>query len=150
MTNTQKAIFWLLSWTWGLPVTLLGAVIALGLIIAGFKPKTFHTLVCFEVGEGWGGFGLGLFFVIGRDAAERTKRHEAGHGVQNAKYGLLTPFIVSIPSFTRYWWFQYQLRIKGKSWNDLPSYHGVWFEREANEFGDRYFGGVGYDCTTTA
>ena len=31
-------------------------------------------------------------------------RHEGGHGIQNIIFGVLMPFLVSIPSFIRYWY----------------------------------------------
>jgi hypothetical protein len=34
----NKTLFYVLSWTWGIIMTLIGAIVALVLIIAGKKP----------------------------------------------------------------------------------------------------------------
>ena len=64
-----------------------------------------------------------------------TRNHEHGHAVQNAVYGVLMPFIVCIPSATRYWC----RRTKDPS--TLPPYDSVWFERQATEWGSKYIKG---------
>ena len=35
-------LFWVLSLTWGLPMTLFGVVVAIALIVTGYKPKRSH------------------------------------------------------------------------------------------------------------
>lgn len=95
--------YWILQCTWGLPMTLIGAIVALVLLITGHKPKTLGPNVYFEVGKNWGGLELGGFFICGKDSPERTKFHEAGHGLQNIIWGPLFPFVIAIPSALRYW-----------------------------------------------
>lgn len=84
-------------------MTFIGAVVALSLIISGHKPKLFHHNIYFIVGEGWGGLELGPFFLISKGSGLHTKQHESGHGIQNAMFGPFMPFIVCLPSATRYW-----------------------------------------------
>ena len=132
--------FWTLSCTWGLFMTLLGAVAALALIVTGHKPKLFHYVVYFEVGEGWGGVNLGAFFIVNKNATEATKRHEAGHGVQNTMLGAVMPFLVSIPSAVRYW-IREAKKKKGLG-ATLPPYDSVWFEAMATNLGEMYFSEV--------
>ena len=100
-------VYWILQCTWGIVMTFIGAVVALGLIITGHKPKLMGPTVYFEVGEGWGGMELGGFFLCSKDSSMRTKYHECGHGIQNIIWGPLMPFVVCIPSAARYWLFNF-------------------------------------------
>lgn len=136
-------IFWLASLTWGLPMTLIGALVAFALIYVGYTPKRFGYLIYFEVGEKWGGVELGAFFIVNKNASEHIKQHEAGHGIQNIMFGFLMPFIVCIPSATRYWIREYKKR-KGLA-ATLPPYDSIWFEGQATRLGKKHFaqnGGV--------
>lgn len=96
-------IFYLLSFTWGIIMTLFGTIVALGCLIIGKQPKHFYIFTRFEIGRGWGGFEAGPFFFTSEKPSLYTKQHESGHGIQNIYFGPLMPFIVSIPSATRYW-----------------------------------------------
>ena len=135
----KKLLFWVISLTWGFPMTLIGAIITAILKVCGCKQKVFHGLIYTEVGEGWGGFNAGAFFFVSKDASDHTKRHEAGHGLQNIMLGFLTPFLVHIPSAIRYWYREYLVRFKGLTYNELPSYDAIWFEGGATQLGDKYF-----------
>ncbi len=102
--NKLKLIgFYILSFTWGIIMSLIGALVILILLIAGQKPKIFHGRVYIEVGNNWGGCELGCFFICSKYESLSLKQHEAGHGIQNIIFGPLTPFIISIPSAIRYW-----------------------------------------------
>ena len=99
-----KAIgFWFVQCTWGAVMTVIGAVVALCLLITGHKPKTLGPNIYFEVGQNWGGVNLGPFFVCASDTYYTTKLHECGHAVQNMIFGPLFPFLIAIPSALRYW-----------------------------------------------
>lgn len=98
-------VYWLIQCTWGLPMTLIGAIAALGLLISGHKPKHLGPTVYFEVGESWGGLELGGFFLCDKHSPLETKYHECGHSLQNMIWGPLMPFVVCIPSAARYWLF---------------------------------------------
>ena len=112
--KTLKVIgFWFLSWTWGIIMTLLGAIIGLALMITGHKPHRFRYLIYFEVGENWGGFECGCFFVCNKNASLHTKQHESGHGIQNI--------------------------IFGEKYRKLPPYDSMWFEGLATKWGEKYF-----------
>ena len=100
-------VYWLIQCTWGLPMTLIGAIVALGLIITGHKPKHLGPTVYFEVGENWGGLELGGFFLCCRNSGMSTKYHECGHSIQNMIFGPLMPLVVCIPSAARYWLFNF-------------------------------------------
>ena len=99
----QKFIFWFLSFTWGLPITLVGSVIAIILMIGGKKPKKFGWCVYFNVGKYWGGLEFGPFFLVDSSDDFGIKCHEHGHGFQNIIMGPFFPFLVSFRSGARYW-----------------------------------------------
>ena len=103
MKIAKIVLFYFVSFTWGLIMSLIGSVVCLGLVITGHKPKLFHHIVYFEIGENWGGVELGPFFLCCKGSGLHTKQHECGHGIQNTWFGPLMPFIVCLPSATRYW-----------------------------------------------
>ena len=46
MKNFLKGLgFWLLSLTWGVVMTTVGLVVALALMLVGYKPKLFHHYI---------------------------------------------------------------------------------------------------------
>ena len=135
MKGLSKRAFNILSWTWGLPLTLIGGVVMIVLIIAGKKPKKWGYCYYIEVGEYWGGFNLGMFFIINKNPSYLTKCHEFGHGIQNCYFGWLTPFLVTIPSAIRYWY----RRIRAKNGHKITtSYYSIWFEKQASILGKHY------------
>lgn len=135
----SKKIYWALSLTWGLILTLLGLTIALILLCCRKKPYRHLYGYVFTVGENWGGFSLGPISVVSKTAHFRTLNHEFGHSIQNCYFGPLMPFIVSIPSAVRYWYREFLVRTgKKKSW-ELPSYDSIWFEGMATRLGNKYY-----------
>lgn len=195
MKKLSYTIYWLLQCTWGLIMTFIGAVAALGAIILGYKPQKFGPNIYFKIGHYWGGVSFGPFFFCCEESRESTLSHESGHSVQNIILGPLFPFIVAIPSAIRYWLRELAPdRIKKSLFNlylllsalivttlcacmtgllfhwhyvtiffellrmyflcvsiwlasiEIPRYdHGevdyysIWFEKQANEFGNKYF-----------
>ena len=136
--NTIKTIlYWFISWTWGFIMTFLGAIVALILIARGHKPKRFHYNIYFEFGEDWGGINLGAFFFVNKGATNCTKAHEAGHGLQNLMFGPLFPFVIGIPSLIRCQWREFIVKHRGVT--RLPDYDAIWFERNATNYGYKYF-----------
>lgn len=98
----KTALYWIVSCTWGIIMTLIGAIITLVLIITGHKPQIFGYSVYFVVGSGWGGVNFGAFFFVAKTSNRlQIKQHEAGHGLQNILFGPLMPFVVAIPSAFR-------------------------------------------------
>jgi hypothetical protein len=95
-------------------MTAIGSVVALALLITGHKPEMYGHCIHFKVGNNWGGLELGMFFLTDRTPSDSTKNHEHGHGFQNAVLGPLFPFLVAIPSATRYWLREQNTR-KGKT-----------------------------------
>ena len=131
----NKFLFYLLSFTWGLPMTLIGCIVALVLLIAGYKPKKWGYCYYFEIGENWGGVELGMFFLTDKNPLDYTKTHEHGHAIQNCWFGPLMPFIVCIPSATRYWYREIRKKI-GKPCT--TAYIDIWFEKQADQLGEQF------------
>lgn len=99
----KKSIYWFLSLTWGVIMTLIGAIIILCLLLTGHKVKRFGYDLYINVGNNWGGGSFGPFFITDNNDRYSIKCHEHGHGFQNCKLGPLFPFLVAIPSASRYW-----------------------------------------------
>lgn len=135
----NKFIFYLLSWTWGLLMNLIGAIAALFLIVTGHKPYKFGYCYCFEVGKGWGGCSLGMFVIYSKASPLSTKCHEHGHSIQNCSFGPLMPFVVCIPSAIRYWYREYLHRVRHVQYRDMPSYDSIWFEGSATKIGTNFY-----------
>ena len=131
----KKSVFYALSFTWGLPMTLTGLIVGFVLLCMGYKPTKFGYCYHFEVGEKWGGLSLGFIFITSRSPSDHTKKHEHGHALQNCYFGFLMPFIVNIPSGIRYWY----RRLRTKMGLKNTDYDSIWFERDATERGHKFF-----------
>lgn len=126
MKNLKRWQFYLLSFTWGLPMSIAGCVVCGVLMCFGYKPKRYGHGYHIEIGENWGGLNLGWFFLTNKGASDRTKRHELGHGYQNAcTLGWVFP-VFGIISAARYWLKRFGVRI---------NYYAWWFESQANKIG---------------
>lgn len=110
----KKVRFWILSFTWGLPMTLIGCIVFLVLMVFGFKPKKFGYTYYINIGKHWGGVELGAFFLTDSSDHYGIKCHEHGHCLQNLWMGPFFPFLVAIPSALRYWLFEIKTE-KGKA-----------------------------------
>lgn len=134
----NKYLFYFLSFTWGLPMTLIGCLAASALIATGHKPKKWGYCYHFEVGKSWGGVNLGPVFITSKGASRHTKNHEHGHGFQNCVWGFLFPFTIAIPSATRYWHRKQLVKSGKKKSSELPAYDSVWYEGEATKLGTEF------------
>lgn len=130
-----KRRFIILNLTWGILMTLAGALTAAVLWCGGHRPIRHGPCLCFVVGHGWGGLSLGPVMIVSTNANEHTKDHELGHAVQNALYG---PFMVavSLHSAVRYWYRRGKKK-RGLG-HTLPPYDGIWFEGQATDWGKKY------------
>lgn len=138
----KKHIFYILSFTWGLPITLVGCIIALALNMMGHKPNgKYGYCWVFKVGNNWGGASFGPIMITGQTVYKSVQKHEHGHAIQNCWFGPLMPFIVSIPSAIRYWYREFRYLRKGKT--PPTAYDDAWFEGQASrvgaEFINKYF-----------
>lgn len=134
MKKISKPLFYLLSFTWGLPMSVVGTLAFLFFAMIGCEIKKWGHAYYVEVGNGTSGCELGWFFVVGQNASDRTKNHELGHAYQNAcVWGWLMPFAVCIPSATRFWWRKFMKKI-GKP--PKTYYDDIWFEGNATKIGN--------------
>ena len=121
-------------------MTIVGLIVALILLIAGYKPTKYGGCLHFEVGKGWGGVSLGVIFLTSENPSTHTKNHEVGHSIQNCYWGLLMPFVICIPSVIRYWYREYLHNIKQIKYSDMTPYDGIWFEGQASKWGTKFIG----------
>lgn len=127
----NKPLYYTLNLTWGLPLTAVGALVALFCLIIGKHPHRHGGSIYFNIGKWWGGLSLGLFFFIDSHDVTSTKNHEYGHSLQNALWGPLMIFIIAIPSAIRYW-----VRIIRHNHGKInPPYDSIWFEGQATRWG---------------
>ena len=131
----KKSTFYILSFTWGLPMTLAGIITASFLLILGYKPQRWGACWHFDIGGNWGGLNLGPVFLTSSNPSEYIKNHEHGHAIQNCYFGIFTPFIILIPSAVRYWYREYREHINKPC---TTGYYDIWFEKQASELGIKY------------
>lgn len=146
-------MFWVVSCTWGIIMTTIGAVatVSLNLIkVIGtwfgkdLKIKTHRNGCSFitEVCGNWGGLELGAFALCGnysednKDWFAHTRKHEFGHAIQHLYMGPLFIFIVAIPSAVRYWYKRIMQNNGKKFPNDW--YDSIWFEGRATKTGKKF------------
>ena len=146
-------MFWVVSCTWGIIMTTIGAITigSLNLIkVIGtrfgkdLKIKIHRNGCSFitEVGGNWGGVELGAFALCGNYSENNkawfahTRKHEFGHAIQHLYMGPLFIFIVAIPSAIRYWY----KRIMQKRGKKFPNdwYDSIWFEGGATKTGEKF------------
>lgn len=137
MYRLKKWMFYFLSFTWGIPMTTIGCLASLVLLIAGRKPKRNQYGWYFEIGTGWGGCELGCMCIVNKNPSQHTLNHEFGHAIQNCYFGPFMIFI-SLASAARYWYREYLTRIKKIPYASLPAYDSIWFEGSATKIGTFY------------
>lgn len=135
----KKTLFYTLSFTWGMLMTVIGLIVALVLKMFGFKAKKHGWCYYFEVGNNWGGVNLGVVFLTSKNPSEHTRNHEHGHALQNCLWGPLMPVVISLPSATRYWKRHFQQ----KRGEQLEPYDSVWYEGQASSWGTKLINKLG-------
>lgn len=105
MKTFKFIVYLILSWTWNIIMTLIGAVTVGSICLFTWqRPKRFGWSIYVEVGNYWGGCDLGMFFICSKNSSYNLKCHELGHNLSQGIYlGPLFPFLVAIPSASRYW-----------------------------------------------
>lgn len=145
-------MFWFLSLTWGLPLTIIGLLVTGFCILIGGKPHKNGCSYIVEIGGNWGGLELGPVAICGSYATkcdkargfgegcyspswfEHTRKHEFGHSATQFIFmGIFYLFIVGIPSASRYWYDR--LDKKHKNERDGNWYDSIWFEGLATSGG---------------
>ena len=126
----RRSLFYTMTVTWGLPMSVFGAVVALLLCLAGYRPTHYHGAWLCTVGRHWGGLSLGPVLLTAEDASDQLRRHELGHAIQNIRYGpaILPLILISV--------IRYHLRNdRARRGLPLPPYDSWWFEAEATRLG---------------
>ncbi len=132
----NRTAFIILSFTWGLPLTIFGALMALVLLLLGKKPERCGWSVGFRAGgKNWGGIEGGFFFVCDEREGGAIAAHEFGHAIQNCVFGPLMIPLVTLPSAVRYW-IRRARSARGRA--QEKSYDAIWFERQATRLGRSY------------
>ncbi len=136
----SKKTFYILSLTWGFPMTIIGLVIASALTLCGVTPTRWGTCWHFSIGEDWGGISFGPVMITQHMVGTYLKDHELGHAIQNCYLGFLMPIVVVLPSVIRYW---YRF-VREKMGNPCKTdYYSIWFEKNASDIGRKYAFGWG-------
>ena len=130
----HRWVYYLLQFTWGLPMNLIGAIVALVLVCHRKKAYKYGWNYCFELPVNFG-LELGIFFIAPVDGSKHTKDHEHGHAIQNIYFGPFCVGMVSIPSAVRFWIREIQYMVKKPP---KTHYDDAWFEGQASKSG-RYF-----------
>lgn len=136
----NKVAFYILSYTWGILLTMVGWLVAGVLMLLGYKSHKWAGSRYFVVGKNWGGLSIGTTIVVS-DYSNRADilNHEFGHSIQNCYFGPFCLFLVTIPSFVRASWRQFVVWVKPEKRWELPDYYSIWFERTASELGEANF-----------
>jgi hypothetical protein len=141
MDNNMKLklhtiLFYVLQFTWGIILNFIGGVIALILIACGHQARVENKYIILRNPSNRGSFNCGIF-VFTSTMNETVLRHEMGHGIQNVIYG---PFMVlfGAASAIRFWYREwYKTYRYDKTGKQLPDYCAFWFEKQAQELGDK-------------
>lgn len=131
----NKSLFYILSFTWGIVMTLVGCFAAIGLFALGYTPQKWGYCLHFEYGYNWGGVNLGPVIITSKNPSRHTKAHEHGHAHQNCIYG---PFmiIISVMSCIRYWYRE--LKYRKNALIPPTEYDAAWYEAEATRVGEEF------------
>lgn len=131
----HPVLYWILNLTWGLPMTLVGALISLFLAPFSEFVKIGNSYYIILKKDLDFGLELGHTFLVG-NVSEDTNIiqlviHEYGHTCQNALFG---PFyiLIWIASAVRYWYIEMKLAHNKKLNTD---YDDIWFEGSATMTG---------------
>jgi hypothetical protein len=130
----RRWVYYLLQFTWGLPMNFIGSIAALVLVCFGKRAKRYGWNYCFELPVNFG-LELGIFFIAPVNGSTHTKNHEHGHAIQNIYFGPLCVGMVSIPSAVRFWIREIQYMIKKPP---KTKYDDAWFEGQATKSGTRF------------
>ena len=126
-------LYYLLSFTWGLPMNIIGGIVAIVQLCKGRRPRKYGWCWCFELPVNYG-LDLGIFFIAPINGSAYIKNHELGHSIQNVHFGPFTIGVSFVPSAIRY-----QVRnMQKKRGRALPAYDDIWFEGQATKSGEKF------------
>lgn len=96
------------------------------------KTETLLLLLLYRGRQLLGRTRARLFFLKDSRESLSLMKHEQGHGLQNIYWGVLMPFVITIPSAIRYW---YRRALTARGRIDLVPYSAIWFEADADRRG---------------
>ena len=130
-------LFYLIQWTWGLPVNLVGGIVYLICKAMGRKSEKFGYAWITYLPWNQGGLSLGLFIFMKADHPNKTwtyntRIHEYGHTWQCLLLGVLYYPVIAIPSAV---WCNFFEKYRQK--NNV-SYYVFYPEKWANAWGQKF------------
>lgn len=137
-TSLKVFLFYLVQWTWGLPVNLVGGIAFL--INTKIKKRRWQRFgYAYIVYIPWnaGGLSLGLFIFAKENHPKKnwtynTRIHEYGHTWQCLLLGPLYYIVIALPSVI---WCNFFAGYRKK--NNV-SYYALYCESWANAFGQKF------------
>ena len=133
--GVSKLLFWILQWTWGLPVNLIGGIVYL-LLYPRCRHERFNNAFISYVPWKFGGLSMGLFIFMadhGREPWTRNTRiHEYGHTIQCLLLGPLYWVVIGLPSAV---WCNF---FEGYRKRNNVSYYKLYCESWANKWGEKW------------
>lgn len=138
--SLKDFIFYLIQWTWGLPVNLVGGLMFLFFTkIKGYRWQHFGYSKIVYVPWNGGGLSMGLFIFIKAQPKSKTwlyncRIHEYGHTWQCLLLGPLYYIVIALPSVI---WCNCFAGYRKK--NNVP-YCAVYCEKWADLWGQRFSG----------
>lgn len=137
----RRLSYYLWSIIWNLPTTLIGALVALVLLITGSKPYKFGPTIVipYKTNMG-GGFSFSFFTFINEKYKEsyHILAHEYGHSLQGLILGPFWLLLVGIPSVIRFHYRELVYKYNYEKYRTFKSYDSIWFERTATKYGRKY------------
>lgn len=103
MKNFNKTLFYIIQWTWGFSVNIVGLIGYLYCKLRGYKCEKFGYSYYAYVPWKQGGLSLGIFIFIRENHPQQnwtynTKIHEYGHSWQCLILGPLYWIVIAVPS----------------------------------------------------
>lgn len=144
-TNTK--LFYFISFTWGLPLTLVGLFVLLYAKLFMKNEVDYFNVggrICIKHKEKrFGGVALGIVYMVDANPNVNSQyllhTHELGHTVQNIIFGPFFLPLIGIPSFIRYSIWGWLKKRHYKKYGTYKDYYGIWFESQASRLGEEYF-----------
>ena len=124
----SRILFYILSFTWGIILSIPGAIAFLALRTLGYRwSPNQYGYVTYLGKPNWGGFTLGPFSFVCPNASPELLTHEAGHSYQNIIFG---PFMVilTLVSIVHYWISCFVPSVNA-------NYYNFWLEANASHLG---------------
>lgn len=129
----RRILFYLLQFTWGLPVNLIGLIVFL-CCRKRYSSEPFCNSVVTCLPGARGGLSLGIFIFLSTRDLRRLRIHEYGHTVQCLFLGPLYWAAVALPSAIWYHFFGGFRKKHG------VRYDALYCERWATAWGTRWSG----------